>query len=54
MLRHPNIVRTTIAAELSWNLGKTVALADIVSKNRHGSEMSDLVSTSSGTEELEF
>ena len=29
MLRHPNIVRTTIAAEMSWKQGKTVKIADV-------------------------
>jgi len=29
MLRHPGIVRTTVAAELSWKLKKTVKLVDL-------------------------
>eukprot|EP00913_Durusdinium_trenchii_P007374 g6933.t1 len=29
MLRHPNVVRTTIAAEMSWKQGMTVQVASI-------------------------
>ena len=31
MMRHPNIVRTTIAAEMSWKEGKTIKIADVKS-----------------------
>ena len=31
MLRHPNVVRTTITAEMSWKQGKTVNLAELMS-----------------------
>ncbi|CAK9100632.1 unnamed protein product [Durusdinium trenchii] len=30
MLRHPNVVRTTITAEMSWKQGKTVNLAELM------------------------
>ena len=42
MLRHPNVVRTTIAAERSWKLNKTVHLNE---KSPH-----DQLSTTSGSE----
>ena len=29
MLRHPNIVRTTIAAEMSWKQGNTMEIAKV-------------------------
>lgn len=52
MLRHPNIVRTTLAAELSWKLGKTVAVAEVGQLKAEDVQMSDAVSTSSGSGEL--
>ena len=36
MLRHPNVVRTTMAAEMSWKEGKTVNIADVKSSKTNG------------------
>ncbi|CAE7576025.1 iolG [Symbiodinium sp. CCMP2592] len=36
MLRHPRVVRATLAAELSWKLGRTVQLAELEAKSRFG------------------
>ena len=39
MMRHPNIVRTTIAAEMSWKEGSTMDIAKVdslLTRNSHG------------------
>ena len=46
MLRHPNVVRATLAAELSWKLGASVELAQLESQTVE-------LAASSGSSELE-
>ena len=38
MLRHPGVVRATMAAKLSWKLGRTVQLAEVVSEGCHSQQ----------------